>query len=56
MANQFVLDFNIENILRTLFKSEHFFDSKTIGTQIKSPYDMSMSYLKVTSFSLSGRR
>lgn len=53
MANQFVLDFNIENILRTLFKSEHFFDNNTIGTQIKSPYDMSISYLKVTGFSLS---
>ncbi|MFK7832950.1 MAG: DUF1800 family protein [Winogradskyella sp.] len=52
MANQFVIDFNIENILRTLFKSQHFFDVKTIGTQIKSPYDLSMSYLKVTGFSL----
>lgn len=52
MANQFVTDFNIENILRTLFKSQHFFDSKTIGTQIKSPYDMSIGYLQVTNFSL----
>ncbi|NRD19017.1 DUF1800 domain-containing protein [Winogradskyella eckloniae] len=52
MANQFVLDFNIENILRTLFKSQHFFDQKTIGIQIKSPYDMTVSYLKVTNFSL----
>lgn len=52
MANIFVLDFNIENVLRVLFKSEHFFDSKTIGTQIKSPYDLTISYLKVTGFSL----
>ncbi|WP_299128587.1 DUF1800 domain-containing protein [uncultured Winogradskyella sp.] len=52
MATLFVQDFNIANLLRTLFKSEHFFDAKTIGTQIKSPYDMTMSYLKITNFSL----
>lgn len=52
MANIFVLDFNIENVLRVLFKSEHFFDSKTIGIQIKSPYDLTMSYLKVSGFSI----
>ncbi|WP_339622896.1 DUF1800 domain-containing protein [uncultured Winogradskyella sp.] len=52
MATIFVQDFNISNILRILFKSEHFFDSKTIGTQIKSPYDMTMSYLNITNFSL----
>ncbi len=52
MAAFFVQDFNIANLLRTLFKSEHFLDSKTIGTQIKSPYDMTMSYLKITGFSL----
>jgi len=52
MATLFVQDFNIVNVLRTLFKSEHFFDSKSIGIQIKSPYDMTMSYLKITSFSL----
>lgn len=52
MANSFVLDFNIENVLRTLFKSEHFFDIKTIGIQIKSPYDMTMSYLNITNFSI----
>ena len=52
MATLFVQDFNIVNILRTLFKSEHFFDAKTIGIQIKSPYDMTISYLKITNFSL----
>lgn len=52
MASIFVQDFNISNVLRILFKSEHFFDSKTIGTQIKSPYDMTMSYLNITNFSL----
>jgi hypothetical protein len=52
MANIFVQDFNIANVLRTLFKSQHFFDSKTIGIQIKSPYDMTLSFLKITGFSL----
>ncbi|MBC2843695.1 DUF1800 domain-containing protein [Winogradskyella flava] len=52
MANLFIQDFNISNILRVLFKSEHFFDAKTIGILIKSPYDMFMSYLKVTGFSI----
>jgi len=52
LAAIFIQDFNIANILRTLFKSEHFFDAKTTGTLIKSPYDMTMSYLKVTDFSL----
>ena len=52
MATLFVQDFSIVNVLRTLFKSEHFFDSKSIGIQIKSPYDMTMSYLKITNFSL----
>ena len=52
MASTFVLDFNIANVLRTLFKSEHFFDSISIGTQIKSPYDLSINYLKVTGFTI----
>ncbi|SHG74082.1 DUF1800 domain-containing protein [Winogradskyella jejuensis] len=52
MADIFVVDFNIANVLKALFKSEHFLDSKSIGVQIKSPYDMFMSYLKVTNFSV----
>lgn len=52
MATLFVQDFNIANVLRTLFKSEHFFDHNAIGTQIMSPYDMTMSYLNITNFSL----
>ncbi|WP_296311861.1 DUF1800 domain-containing protein [Winogradskyella sp. UBA3174] len=52
MASVFVQDFNIANILRILFKSDHFFDSKTIGIQIKSPYDMTMAYLNITNFSM----
>lgn len=52
MATLFVQDFNIANLLRTLFKSEHFFDQNAISTQIKSPYDMIISYFKITGFSL----
>jgi len=52
MANLFVQDFNIANLLRTLFKSQHFFDNKTIGILIKSPYDMLMSYVEVTDFTI----
>lgn len=52
MAAIFVQDFDIANLLRILFKSEHFFDSKTIGIQIKSPYDMTISYMKATNFSI----
>lgn len=52
MANLFVQDFNIENILRVLFKSEHFFDSLSVGTQIKSPYDLVMNFYKTTGFTL----
>jgi len=53
MASIFVQDFNVANILRILFKSQHFFDAKSIGITIKSPYDMTISYLNITNFSLS---
>lgn len=52
MAAIFVQDWEIAPALKALFKSEHFFDTKTIGVQIKSPNDMFMSYLKVTNFTI----
>lgn len=52
MAIIFEVDFNIANVLKVLFKSEHFLDSKTIGVLIKSPHDMFVSYLKVTGFNI----
>ena len=52
MATSFQSDFNIGNVLRTLFKSEHFFDENTIGSQIKSPYDLTHNYIKTTGFSI----
>ena len=50
MAAIFVVDFNIANVLRVLFKSQHFFDEKTLGSIIKSPYDLSHNLLKITGF------
>lgn len=52
LATSFQTDFNIANILRTLFKSEHFFDENSIGSQIKSPYDLTHNYIKTTGFSI----
>lgn len=52
LASSFVVDFNIAELLRTLFKSEHFFDDAAIGTIIKSPYDLTNSYLNITNFSV----
>lgn len=50
MATSFQTDWNIENLLRTLFKSEHFFDVRSVGSQIKSPYDLSIGFIKATEF------
>jgi len=50
LASDFVIDFEIEPILRKLFKSEHFFDEKAMATLIKSPFDINMNFLKVTGF------
>lgn len=33
LATLFQVDWSIENVLRTLFKSEHFFDDRSIGSQ-----------------------
>lgn len=52
LATAFQVDFNIGNVLRTLFKSEHFFDENSIGSLIKSPYDLTHNYLKTTGFSI----
>lgn len=52
MANIFVVDFDIANVLRVLFKSEHFFDTLSIGTLIKSPYDLTINLIKTLNFVL----
>lgn len=53
MAAIFSVDYNIGNVLKKLFKSEHFFDNEAIGSQIKSPYDLTHNYLKATDFTIS---
>lgn len=52
MASTFVTYFNIANVLRALFKSEHFFNQTAIGTQIKSPYDLSHNFIKTIGITL----
>jgi len=52
LAAEFEVDFELEPILRKLFKSEHFFDDKALSTLIKSPYDITVNFLKVTGFPL----
>ncbi len=43
-------DFNMEPMLRQLFKSQHFFDTDANGLIIKSPYDMTSIYINETGF------
>lgn len=50
LAMQFENDFELEPVLRKLFKSEHFFDEKAFATIIKSPYDMNINFIKVANF------
>ena len=56
LAKDFEVDFELEPILRKLFKSEHFFDENAISTLIKSPYDLNISFLKITGFPVSEDR
>ncbi len=47
MAQTFVdANFEIDPVLRQLFKSEHFFDEKSQGVIIKSPADVQISFFK----------
>jgi len=43
-------NFELAPVLRQLFKSEHFFDEKVIGTVIKSPVDYFLSYFGAGGF------
>jgi uncharacterized protein (DUF1800 family) len=43
-------DFEIEPVLRQLFKSEHFFDDANLLVQIKSPVDACLQFYQETSF------
>ncbi len=39
-------NYDIKPVLKTLFKSEHFFDAVNFGTQIKSPIDFSIGVIR----------
>jgi len=52
MAVSFQTDWSIENLLRTLFKSEHFFDERSVGAKLKSPYELLVQYIKIGSFTI----
>ena len=52
MTTAFQVDWNIENLLRTLFKSEHFFDEKSVGALVKSPYELLVQYISIGNFTI----
>lgn len=39
-------NWEIAPVLKQLFKSEHFFDEKNIGVQVKSPFEMYLNFYK----------
>lgn len=43
-------NFDIVPVLRQLFKSEHFFDDYNIGTEVRSPLDLFINFLKEGGF------
>ncbi|WP_081740497.1 DUF1800 domain-containing protein [Aquimarina pacifica] len=53
MAQTFIsTGYNIAEVLRQLFKSEHFFDQEAIGSIVKSPCDLMICYYNETGFEL----
>ena len=51
MASTFLAnDFEIEPVLEQLFKSEHFYDIDAIGHVIKSPYDLTTTFIREIGF------
>ncbi len=43
-------NWEIEPMLKQLFKSEHFFDDRAVGVIIKSPFDIIFTYLNESNF------
>jgi len=39
-------------VLKQLFKSEHFFDEKNIGVQVKSPYELFLNFFKEVDYEI----
>ncbi len=53
LANTFLAEnFEIAPVMRRLFKSGHFFDDSIIGTQIKSPLEMSLNIWREFGFEM----
>lgn len=50
MADIFKTDWEIAPVLRTLFKSKHFFNEEAIGVQIKSPIQLYAGFVKQTGY------
>ncbi len=46
-------DWEIAPVLRQLFKSEHFFDPANMGAQVKSPYELMISFFREGDFPIS---
>ena len=46
-------DWEIAPVLKQLFKSEHFFDEKNIGVQVKSPFDIYLNFYKEVDYQVS---
>jgi len=45
-------DWEIAPVLKQLFKSEHFFDEKNIGIQVKSPYELYLNFFKEVDYEI----
>ncbi len=43
-------DFELVPVLKKLFKSAHFFDEKSLGVSIKSPFDLIFQFINESSF------
>ncbi len=53
LANTFIANnFELAPVYLQLFKSEHFFNQKAIGTLINSPYDNFISFTNTTTFTV----
>ncbi len=50
MTEVFYKDYNIENIMRYIFSSSWFYETKNIGTKIKSPVDLIVGMQKIIPF------
>ena len=56
LASTFISNnFELVPVYQQLFKSEHFFDERALGVIIKSPYDITIQFIKESTFFYSKR-